>query len=252
MPRKLTRWRPPGRPDHDRRALESFLPREPAELRRLILTELIKLDLECRWQQYNLPKTIEEYLAEFPDLAACGVVPNDLIHEEYHVRRQTADAPKPEDYLTRFPQQEAALRRLFSLDRQAPATTTLAVGGRRPPSEIGDRIDDFDILVCLGKGAFGSVYLARQRSMQRLVALKVTRDQGTESQTLAQLDHPNIVRVYDQRILPERQLRLMYMENVPGGTLQGVLEAARAAARGRCGAARRCSSRSTRRWSGRG
>ncbi len=218
-------WRTGPRPPD----LRVFLPREPAELRRLILSELIKLDLEYRWQQFELPKTVEEYLADFPELAACGMVPNDLIHEEYHVRRQTTDAQKPEDYLKRFPQQEAALRRLFAIDKQAAASTTLAVGGRRPPSEIGDRIDDFDILVCLGKGAFGSVYLARQRSMQRLVALKVTRDQGSESQTLAQLDHPNVVRVYDQRVLPERELRLMYMENVPGGTLQGVLEAARAA-----------------------
>ena len=37
---------------------------------------------------------------------------------------------------------------------------------------MGDQIDDFDLLTRLGKGAFASVYLARQRSMQRLVALK--------------------------------------------------------------------------------
>ncbi len=63
--------------------------------------------------------------------------------------------------------------------------------------------------------------------MQRLVALKITRDRGVEPQTLAQLDHPHIVRVYDQRHLPQRRLQLMYMQHVPGGTLQEVLDVIR-------------------------
>ena len=60
-------------------------------------------------------------------------------------------------------------------------------------------LDDFDLLALLGKGAFARVFLARQRSMQRLVALKVSADPGPRPQTLAQLDHPHIVRVFDQR-----------------------------------------------------
>ena len=60
--------------------------------------------------------------------------------------------------------------------------------------------------------------------MQRLVALKVSRDHGNESQTLAQLDHPHIVRVFDQRVVEDQKLRLMYMEHVPGGTLQPVVD----------------------------
>src|SRR5262249_29249550 len=49
-------------------------------------------------------------------------------------------------------------------------------------------------------------------------------DRGLEHLTLAQLDHPHIVRVYDQRVLPERKLRLLYMPYLAGGTLQSVLE----------------------------
>ncbi len=59
--------------------------------------------------------------------------------------------------------------------------------------------------------------------MQRLVALKISRDRSLEPQTLAQLEHPHIVRVFDQRALPEHKLRLLYMQYVPGGTLQGVV-----------------------------
>jgi serine/threonine protein kinase len=68
------------------------------------------------------------------------------------------------------------------------------------------------------------VFLARQKSMQRLVAVKISADQGTEPQTLAQLDHDHIVRVYDQRVLAEEGLRLLYMQYLPGGTLQQVVE----------------------------
>jgi serine/threonine protein kinase len=60
--------------------------------------------------------------------------------------------------------------------------------------------------------------------MHRTVALKISRDRSTEPQTLAQLEHPNIVRVFDQRQLADARLWLLYMQYVPGGTLQDVLE----------------------------
>ncbi|MEE2031379.1 serine/threonine-protein kinase [Rhodococcus chondri] len=91
----------------------------------------------------------------------------------------------------------------------------------------GERIDDFHLLTTLGAGAFGRVFLARQVSMQRLVAVKISRNRGSEAQTLAQLDHDYIVRVFDQRILPEHGLRLLYMQYMPGGTLLRVLNKVR-------------------------
>ena len=63
--------------------------------------------------------------------------------------------------------------------------------------------------------------------MQRIVALKVSADKGNEPQTMALLDHPHIVRVFDQRRLPDRRLRLLYMQYVPGGTLQSVVDVIR-------------------------
>ncbi|MFF0814591.1 serine/threonine-protein kinase [Rhodococcus sp. NPDC003318] len=93
--------------------------------------------------------------------------------------------------------------------------------------DVGDRVDDFDLLVALGRGAFARVFLARQRSLQRLVAVKISRDHGTEPQTLAQLDHDYIVRVFDQRIVPELGMKVLYMQYVPGGTLLDVLRRVR-------------------------
>src|SRR4029078_6348562 len=97
----------------------------------------------------------------------------------------------------------------------APRSTSVFAGRVRVPLAAGDRLDDFDLLALLGEGQFAKVFLARQRAMQRLVALKVSRRSGAEAQTLAQLDHPHIVRVYDQRVLADRDLQLVYMTYVP-------------------------------------
>src|SRR5918997_4879997 len=84
--------------------------------------------------------------------------------------------------------------------------------------EAGSRVDDFDLLTGLGRGAFARVFLARQRSMQRLVAVKISHNHGSEPQTLAHLDHDHIVRVFDQRLIAEDELKLMYMQYVHGWT----------------------------------
>jgi serine/threonine protein kinase len=202
--------------------LAEFLPSGSPVVRRLTLVEAIKVDLEYRWQERRWPKMIEDYLREFPELADDGGLPCDVIYEEYHIRRRHAEV-LPREYYDRFPQQAAELERLLKLE-QPELTATLVRVEPAEPVAVGQRLDDFDLLRSLGKGAFATVYLARQCSMQRLVALKVSSDRGFEPQTLAQLDHPNIVRVYDQRQLPERKMRLLYMQYVPGGTLQSVSE----------------------------
>lgn len=126
-------------------------------------------------------------------------------------------------------------------DDDATATT-----GRVPWSQLGElesidvgrRIDDFDLLTELGSGAFARVFLARQVTLQRLVAVKISADRGPEPQMLAQLNHDYIVQVFDQRVLhmPKsggRALRLLYMQFLPGGTLLGVLHRVRATPPGR-------------------
>jgi len=63
--------------------------------------------------------------------------------------------------------------------------------------DVGAAFLGFHLVGELGRGAFGRVYLARQHSLAgRLVALKVTADPNDEAQTLAQLQHTNIVPIY--------------------------------------------------------
>ncbi len=73
-----------------------------------------------------------------------------------------------------------------------------------PPAPDGaPRFGDFDLLAQLGVGAMGTVYLARQRSLHRLVALKMMAPGDDvmharfqrEVRVLARADHPNVVRI---------------------------------------------------------
>ena len=216
----------------------------PAEERRLMLSELIKADLEYRWQDRRAPQYLEFYLDELPELGRIDDLPVDLIYEEIQVRMQVGDHVDIATVLERFPTQAPMLRPLLgtiavqcdlgpATVNPTQATPTDVIGGKTgqdessPESidqiEEGDTIDDFDLLMTLGQGAFATVFLARQRSLERLVALKISKRAGTEPRTLAQLDHANIVRVFDQRSCAN-SVRLLYMELVAGGTLKDIVD----------------------------
>jgi hypothetical protein len=76
------------------------------------------------------------------------------------------------------------------------------------PQEIPERIGRYHILRTLGVGGFGTVYLARDEQLDRNVAVKVPHDRLiakpedaeahlAEARTVANLDHPHIVPVFD-------------------------------------------------------
>jgi serine/threonine protein kinase len=89
--------------------------------------------------------------------------------------------------------------------------------------QTGERFDDFELLRQLGQGSFGKVFLARQVSLDRLVALKVSANVGHEARTLARLEHAHIVQVFSEQIDSQRSLRLLCMQYVPGATLERVI-----------------------------
>ena len=77
-----------------------------------------------------------------------------------------------------------------------------------PPPKLPERIGRYRVERLLGRGGFGLVYLAHDEQLDRPVAVKVphaglvSRPEDaepylTEARTVANLDHPNIVPVYD-------------------------------------------------------
>jgi len=78
----------------------------------------------------------------------------------------------------------------------------------------------------IGRGGLGVVYLARDRQLDRHVALKVLDSAlDGEAQLIARLEHPGIVPVYEAGTLPDG--RIFYaMKLVAGAPLDGYLAGA--------------------------
>ncbi len=94
----------------------------------------------------------------------------------------------------------------------------------RLPSE-GDELFGFRLRHQLGRGAFASVYLAEQRDLAcRPVVLKVSAAEGSEHQTLARLQHTNIVPIFSVHEDPKTGLRAVCMPYFGGATLSSILE----------------------------
>lgn len=106
-----------------------------------------------------------------------------------------------------------------------PAGTRATWNERTPKSSLGPgrTIGDFEISRVLGEGSLARVYLARQISLGRYVALKVSVAHSSEAWTLANLEHDHIVRVFSEVLDQERGLRLLCMQYVPGMSLEGVI-----------------------------
>jgi WD40 repeat protein/tRNA A-37 threonylcarbamoyl transferase component Bud32 len=95
------------------------------------------------------------------------------------------------------------------------------------PDRIGQQLGNYRLLRLLGRGGFAEVYLAEQVYLKRRVALKVLHtslededvDQFlSEAQTLARLEHPHIVRVFDFAV--EQGTPFLAMDYAPRGTLR--------------------------------
>lgn len=101
-----------------------------------------------------------------------------------------------------------------------------------PPSIAG--LEEFDLIGEIGRGATSTVYRARDRMLDREVAIKVVhpshhQDEETlarchrEARVVARLQHPGIVSVYSVSRLPTGGLALV-MEHIPGRTLRDVIQ----------------------------
>src|ERR1039457_6695202 len=109
-----------------------------------------------------------------------------------------------------------------------------------PVEKLGPLFPQLEILELIGKGGMGAVYKARQRELDRIVALKILPpDVGQdaafaerftrEARALAKLNHPGIVTIYD--FGRADGLYFFLMEYVDGVSLQQLMHGGRVSAR---------------------
>ena len=102
------------------------------------------------------------------------------------------------------------------------------------PAELAKQFAQLEIIELLGQGGMGAVYKARQRELDRLVALKILPPQVGQTETfaerftrearsLAKLNHPHIVTVHDFGRTAEG-LYYFIMEFVDGTDLRRAIQ----------------------------
>jgi eukaryotic-like serine/threonine-protein kinase len=108
--------------------------------------------------------------------------------------------------------------------------TVQPVSNAPPPTDLtGRTLGDFQLIRRLGQGGMGHVYLARQLSLKRQVAVKILRTDlaanvtalqrfQQEAEAVARITHANIVQVYS--IDQDDGLHYMALEYVEGRNLR--------------------------------
>jgi WD40 repeat protein len=162
-----------------------------------------------------------DWLGQYPDLA--GELER-FLDEQEHLMRLT----KPLRPLAAAAEIAVALAQTaadHSLSRDGPPKLTPAI-----PTESAMFRDfgDYELIEPVAAGGMGTVFKARQRSLNRLVALKLIRGGlmatgealqrfRQEAEAVARLDHPNIVPIYD--VGEHAGFHYFSMKLVDGGNL---------------------------------
>lgn len=103
-----------------------------------------------------------------------------------------------------------------------------------PDALVGKDVGGYRVLKKVGQGGMGSVYIAEQVSLKREVALKVLSERFVadsafvdqfvnEARAAGQLNHPNVVQVYDVGQVDGRYF--FSMEFVGGGSIEDQIKA---------------------------
>ncbi|TWT66683.1 serine/threonine-protein kinase [Allorhodopirellula solitaria] len=153
----------------------------------------------------------------------------ELIALDIDYRKRRGESPTGQYYAESFPQHETLIANVFAeADRSQRPFEPASI------ERVAELFPELRIMELLGAGGMGAVYKAKQEGLDRVVALKVLPSEFAhdakfslrftrEARTLAKLNHPNIVSVFEFGHVDETYFFLM--EYVDGPTLRDVVTA---------------------------
>jgi eukaryotic-like serine/threonine-protein kinase len=210
----------------------SSRPQTSSEARLIVILH----DLQERWKSRQ-PWKVEDYLKRFPEYANDSDAIVALVKTESKAQFGSDTTPEISELVNRFPQLAShLLEHMHTIDSKSPENANPSYTATFILDSSKNKIlaSRYRILRLLGQGAFGRVYLAVDLELERQVAIKVPvpdRFKGSgdadaylaEARTVASLNHPHIVPVYDMGRTPEGAV-FVVSRFIEGTTLEDTLK----------------------------
>ena len=185
-------WNSGRQPTIEEHVLEARRNQTDSFCRRL-LEELVELEMQMRWSSGDAKITVDEYHNRFPELTRPDIALLIKRSRARVDRTQTLDHAPEGSNPGNFQTADETVP--FSPKNEAAAFT-------------GQRFGEYDLIEEIARGGMGVVYKARQRSLNRICALKMIMSGElaagdeiqrflSEAESAATLDHPGVVPVYE-------------------------------------------------------
>lgn len=205
---------------------------EPDEPLSFLAARTIKRQLLEKLSEPSGPTDAElaDLLGRWPTEPKADPDVAGLLFEDFRNRSQRGESVSRAKYQQEFPEHSDSLASLFR--RQDFLRTVTWVSNPSVPAlalpKIGDELFGYRLHKQLGQGAFAKVFLAEQLELAgRFVALKISDLTGSEPQTLAQLQHTNIVPIYSVHEDTAAGVRAVCMPYFGGASLSHILHLVR-------------------------